>query len=301
MEIIIFLLIVIIMFGALLGGKGFGDTVRKGCGFLILLLIVLIGAYLVFTSNTKEKPSNPDTASTLADKPNYISKNKCALFKKPDINSEVLRHIEEGEYFNIRDKNKFNYFYEIVDNDLGKCYILKDNLKSIKHEYSNGLSKPAKQITSTTSPSQKTTIDKKEKNKKIQIPNENYYSLGSTKDEVLAIQGTPTSLNQFGSSETWHYGTALVEFKNGVVVSWSDVLGNTLKVKIEPKNSYTHDFYTKGSTKDEVLAIQGTPTSLNRFGSSETWHYGAALVEFKNGVVVSWSDVLGNTLKVKMK
>jgi outer membrane protein assembly factor BamE (lipoprotein component of BamABCDE complex) len=301
MEGIIFLLIVIIIFGALLGGKTFGGTVRKGCSLLLAVLLVLFGAYFFLNSNAEEDSTHSDTIPTIIEKSNYISKHKCALYEKADINSEVIRYIEEGEYFNVRDKDKFNYFYEVFDDDLGHCYILKDDLKSIKHKQSNGISKTTKQITNTTSPSQQKAIEDKVKNKEVLVLNKNYYSLGSTKDEVLAIQGTPTSLNQYGSSETWSYGAAHVEFKNGVVVSWSDVLGNTLKVRMESENSYTHDFYTKGSTKDEVLAIQGTPSSLNQYGSSETWSYGAAYVEFKNGVVVSWSDVLGNTLKVKMK
>ena len=70
---------------------------------------------------------------------------------------------------------------------------------------------------------------------------------------------------------------------------------------MESEYNYTSPYYTKGSTKDEVLSIQGTPTSFSEFGSTETWYYGASYVEFKNGIVHSWSDIGGNKLKVKME
>jgi len=36
MELFVILLIVVIIIGAFLGGRNLGDTVRKGCGCLVL-------------------------------------------------------------------------------------------------------------------------------------------------------------------------------------------------------------------------------------------------------------------------
>ncbi|MEK7214378.1 MAG: hypothetical protein AAB289_02125, partial [Chloroflexota bacterium] len=44
------------------------------------------------------------------------------------------------------------------------------------------------------------------------------------------------------------------------------------------------DFFTVGSTKDEVLTVQGTPS---RFNESE-FFYGTSSVRFLNGSVRSW-------------
>ena len=46
MELIVGLFIVVVILGALFGGKSFGGTIRTGCGILILLaiLLVVIGA-----------------------------------------------------------------------------------------------------------------------------------------------------------------------------------------------------------------------------------------------------------------
>ena len=64
---------------------------------------------------------------------------------------------------------------------------------------------------------------------------------------------------------------------------------------------FSQNYYTIGSTKDEVLSIQGTPTSLDFMGSSERWYYGSTYVSFENGKVESWSDSSGRKLKVKMR
>ncbi len=50
MEILVILLIIAIIIGALLGGKSFGGTVRKGCGFIFwfVLIVAIIGAFLLF-------------------------------------------------------------------------------------------------------------------------------------------------------------------------------------------------------------------------------------------------------------
>ena len=55
------------------------------------------------------------------------------------------------------------------------------------------------------------------------------------------------------------------------------------------------DFFTVGSTQDEVLAVQGTP---QKFTESE-FGYDYSTVYFAGGRVSSWSDISKN-LKVKM-
>ncbi len=54
-------------------------------------------------------------------------------------------------------------------------------------------------------------------------------------------------------------------------------------------------FFTVGSTKDEVLAAQGTPTTLG----DTLWTYGLSDVYFSGGRVINWNDPARN-LKVRM-
>ena len=56
------------------------------------------------------------------------------------------------------------------------------------------------------------------------------FSIGSSKDEVLRIQGNPTSVNKYGTEEVWRYDFSSVKFINGRVNEYSDI-SNNLKVK----------------------------------------------------------------------
>jgi len=55
-----------------------------------------------------------------------------------------------------------------------------------------------------------------------------------------------------------------------------------------------HRFFTLGSTKEEVLAIQGIPTQLNE----RIWQYGKSLILFENNRVVGWTESPSNPLAV---
>jgi hypothetical protein len=127
-----------------------------------------------------------------------------------------------------------------------------------------------------------------------QIRNKEFFTIGSTKNEVLAVQGTPTEPSEF----TWSYGLSQVNFHNGRVTGWYVNPLNPLKVKMLPADRRVQSkiFFTVGSTKDEVLAVQGTPTEPSEF----TWSYGLSQVNFHNGRVTGWYVNPLNPLKVKM-
>jgi serine/threonine protein kinase len=118
-----------------------------------------------------------------------------------------------------------------------------------------------------------------------------FFTLGSSKDEVLAIQGTPRSI----SGSTFWYEYSTVEFKDDRVSSWSNISKN-LKVRLAPASGVVaKQSFTLGSTKDEVLAVQGTPKSI----SGSTFWYEYSTVEFKGDRVSSWSNISKN-LKVNL-
>ncbi|HSK71458.1 MAG TPA: DnaJ domain-containing protein [Pyrinomonadaceae bacterium] len=119
---------------------------------------------------------------------------------------------------------------------------------------------------------------------------EGFFTIGSTKDEVLAIQGTP---NRFTDS-SFHYGSSVVNFRNGRVINW-EIYYPKLKAKLISTTSSQSDYITVGSTVDDVLSIQGTP---DRF-TSNTFYYGSSQIRFNNNRVVSW-EVYYPKLKVKM-
>lgn len=120
------LLIVIIILGALFGGKYFGDTIRKGCGCLVLLLVIIIGAIIIYIS---EDSTPQEKASSSNDYGYFIVKQNSETYTKPNKNSEISGYIESGQELYIVNVNKFNYFYEVSEDNGSKSYILKDNLR----------------------------------------------------------------------------------------------------------------------------------------------------------------------------
>lgn len=114
---------------------------------------------------------------------------------------------------------------------------------------------------------------------------ENYFTLGSTKDDVVKIQGTPDSIigNSYG------YGYSSISFQGNSVVGWSNISKN-LKVKLFSNSENSLSQFTVGSSKDDVIKVQGTPDSIigNTFG------YGYSSVHFQNNRVTNWSNISGN-------
>jgi len=46
--VIVIILIVIVILGVLVGGESFGDTLRKGCGCVITIIVIGIIIFLIF-------------------------------------------------------------------------------------------------------------------------------------------------------------------------------------------------------------------------------------------------------------
>ena len=126
------------------------------------------------------------------------------------------------------------------------------------------------------------------------VSNLGYFTIGSTKDEVLAVQGTPTKVAEY----EWDYGLSEVHFRSGRVSSWRVYPGSPLLAKMLPSSSVLHsrDYFTIGSTKDEVLTVQGTPTHFAEY----EWDYGLSEVRFRDGRVASWRIFPGSPLRVRL-
>lgn len=125
-----------------------------------------------------------------------------------------------------------------------------------------------------------------------------FFTPGSTMGEVIAAQGVPTHTE----GNTWYYGSSRITFENGVVKSWNDSIDNPLRIRpADPvlgnrtAHSRLTSRFTYGSTKADVLALQGKPINM----SDTVWDYGFAKVYFENGRVVKWTDSPLLPLKVE--
>ena len=130
-----------------------------------------------------------------------------------------------------------------------------------------------------------------------------YFTRGSHQDDVLRIQGTPSSINRLSDHEVWWYGVSTIDIslRDGRVREWSNISGN-LKVRLDAGPNVTDaQTFTRGSHQDDVLRIQGTPSSINRLSDHEVWWYGVSTVDIslRDGRVREWSNISGN-LKVRL-
>ncbi len=125
---------------------------------------------------------------------------------------------------------------------------------------------------------------------------EGIFGIGSTKDEVLKIMGTPDYMFESLSTSYWRYGNSRVEFdRNGKVRAWHNIDFN-LKVDFSVR-TFENKYITFDSTKNDVASIMGTPWSIVRSGESEVWGYDLSTIRFVGESIESIYNV-NNRLKV---
>lgn len=133
-----------------------------------------------------------------------------------DINTPTLSEIKKIEN-NIN--NRFEEYKTNLNDELIRR-ISNESISKINAASDNAILEIQKQLSDIEkqiNTYQKAATD----------PN-SYFTIGSTKDEVKKIMGTPTSIDSY--FDTWYYGSSSIEFKNNKVKSYSNFSDN-LKVK----------------------------------------------------------------------
>ena len=119
-----------------------------------------------------------------------------------------------------------------------------------------------------------------------------YFTFGMSLGEVYTIQGVPTKTEH----DIWYYGNSKVYFANGKVEHWEESPDNPLRTRINPgAEKMRTEFFGKGSSKNEVLAVQGAPDR----DAGSVWDYGVSRVYFDNDRVKGWTESPLNPLKVR--
>ena len=146
-------------------------------------------------------------------------------------------------------------------------------------------------------------------------PEPSFFTLGSSKAEVLRVQGSPTNRAPLGvHREMWFYDSdefssygAWVNFgPTGLVEGWGEWEDAKirLKVHIVPGTRVTSSsYFAVRGHRDEVARLQGTPRNLmvNDENDLETWEFArGSNVYFAHstGLVINWEDAPG-ILKVR--
>ena len=134
------------------------------------------------------------------------------------------------------------------------------------------------------------------------------FTRGSHEDDVLRVQGTPTSITDFSvlGYESWRYGSSTVDISTSSrrVTLWDNSGGN-LRVRLEPGiNTTSSSTFTRGTHEDDLLRVQGTPTSITDFSvlGYESWRYGSSTVDISTSSrrVTLW-DNSGRNLRVRLE
>ena len=131
MGVIITLLIVAVIIGALLGGKTFGGTVKRGCGFLVVLVLLAAtgGAYILWKNYSERIRENQEVISIGDNSAYFIVTDTCPTYVKPNIESHVYGSLEAEKEIFVETIDKFNYFYEISDETGKRVFVRKECLK----------------------------------------------------------------------------------------------------------------------------------------------------------------------------
>ncbi|MCX5811996.1 MAG: hypothetical protein NT178_05550, partial [Proteobacteria bacterium] len=100
------------------------------------------------------------------------------------------------------------------------------------------------------------------------------------------------------SGNRWSYGFSYIDFEDGRVVRWYNSKLEPLHVRMVPVKTPEEqkEYFTLGSTTDDVLVIQGTPTQI----SGNRWSYGFSYIDFEDGRVVRWYNSKLEPLHVRM-
>lgn len=130
-----------------------------------------------------------------------------------------------------------------------------------------------------------------------------YWGLGSTKEQVFAVQGTPSRVVKydFSKKELIYFGDSTIELTNNRVTGYRN-LGDNLRVQTLPAARTSNlPYWTMNSSREDVFRIQGTPNQveLDDTTCTETLNYGNSSIELKNGFITGYDNV-DNNLKIRV-
>jgi hypothetical protein len=134
-----------------------------------------------------------------------------------------------------------------------------------------------------------------------------YWTVGSDRDWVAAIQGIPSQVLRYDAScqEILRYGNSTVELENGYVTQYANLEGNLRSLADAPLVQSTQaapQTWTMGSPQAEVLRIQGAPSRTEQYYASDrrhTLYFGQSSVLFEDDYVIGYFDV-DRILKVSL-
>lgn len=133
-----------------------------------------------------------------------------------------------------------------------------------------------------------------------------YWTLGSSREQVVRLEGTPGRFTQEESlgKEFLQYGESSIDITDGKVTGYVNV-DDRLSVSVEPlamaETNQSSDAWTIGSERANVFSVQGTPTRITEVSSCvQILHYDDSIVQLRNGFVTEYHN-FDNNLRVSLE
>ncbi len=110
--------------------KSSGGSIKTGFAFLAFLIIIIasIGAIYFYSSEPFNIPSKNEVVVPGYNFNNFIVKETCLTYSKPDNKSAVSGHLASGREILVENPNQFKYFYQIPDENGKTRYVRKEYL-----------------------------------------------------------------------------------------------------------------------------------------------------------------------------
>jgi hypothetical protein len=127
------------------------------------------------------------------------------------------------------------------------------------------------------------------------------WTLGSSKEDVFKVQGTPARVERYDapSKEVLHYGNSTIQITDNRVTGYAN-LGSNLKVATNPlprtEETESPNSWSLGADRNDIFRVQGTPTEVSLDSSlcREQLKYGDSMIDLQNGVVAEYDNISGN-------
>ncbi len=267
------------------------ETIKNSNNFLptIFVIVGIIGLVVFFIYKSKSQESKNSAKTENSNNKVVPLNNSNNVLATNSDEPLVIENISSQNSTNLKQK-------KVSDSNANKSNNVKENGNENNYVNAANLTELAPQTLQTVTPTPQTLVEQNKiivqtKPEKKVVSNNGFFTIGSTKDDVLTAQGTPKSI----TGNTFGYDYSTVYFQNDRVTGWSNISRN-LRVRMDSNSLTTESYFTVGSTKDDVIKIQGTPDNI----TGNTFGYGYSTVYFQNNQVKSWSNI-SNNLKVILK
>ncbi len=110
--------------------KSSGGSMKTGFAFLALLIIIIasIGAIYFYSSEPVNVPSKKEVVVPGYNFNNFIVKETCLTYSKPDNKSAVSGHLASGNEIYVEAPHKYKYFYQVPNENGKPRYVRKEYL-----------------------------------------------------------------------------------------------------------------------------------------------------------------------------